>query len=209
VDADLDTLLTALYVTIDDLLRQTPQLAPPRPPVGIPPKLSDAELVTLAVMQALLGFTSEARCCVTPGGTCATVPVPARSVRLQQAPTPGGCARSSGWWRPRPRCGAVTCVGGGLHPGGSWGVAMTGTSGTRCRGLLPIGQDGFMSPSPWPHRGRVRQLTLGAPEAGPSRGRLSSRGALRCRRGHSPFRRRPGSDASRPRNSPRPGSTGR
>jgi hypothetical protein len=30
-------------------------------PVGIAPKLSDAELVTLAVLQALLGFTSEAR----------------------------------------------------------------------------------------------------------------------------------------------------
>jgi hypothetical protein len=29
--------------------------------VGIAPKLSDAELVTLAVMQALLGFASEAR----------------------------------------------------------------------------------------------------------------------------------------------------
>jgi hypothetical protein len=29
--------------------------------VGIGPKLSDAELVTLAVMQAMLGFTSEAR----------------------------------------------------------------------------------------------------------------------------------------------------
>jgi hypothetical protein len=29
--------------------------------VGIPPKLSDAELLTLAVMQALLGFVSEAR----------------------------------------------------------------------------------------------------------------------------------------------------
>jgi hypothetical protein len=29
--------------------------------VGIAPKLSDAELVTLAVMQALLGFVSEAR----------------------------------------------------------------------------------------------------------------------------------------------------
>ena len=29
--------------------------------MGIPPKLSDAELVTLAVMQALLGFTSKAR----------------------------------------------------------------------------------------------------------------------------------------------------
>jgi hypothetical protein len=61
VDADLDTLATALYVTVDDLLQQAPHLAPWRPAVGIPPKLSDAELVTLAVMQALLGFTSEAR----------------------------------------------------------------------------------------------------------------------------------------------------
>ncbi len=61
MDADLDTLATALYVTIDDLLLQAPHLAPWRPRVGIPPKLSDAELITLAVMQALLGFTSEAR----------------------------------------------------------------------------------------------------------------------------------------------------
>ena len=61
MDADLDTLATALYVTIDDWLQQAPQLAPWRPAVGIAPKLSDAELVTLAVMQALLGFTSEAR----------------------------------------------------------------------------------------------------------------------------------------------------
>ena len=61
MDADPDTLATALYVTIDDLLQQAPDLAPWRPAVGIPPKLSDAELVTLAVMQALLGFVSEAR----------------------------------------------------------------------------------------------------------------------------------------------------
>jgi hypothetical protein len=61
VDADLDTLATALYVTIDDLLLQAPHLAPWRPHVGIAPKLTDAELLTLAVMQALLGFTSEAR----------------------------------------------------------------------------------------------------------------------------------------------------
>jgi hypothetical protein len=61
VDADLDTLATALYVTIDDLLQQAPHLAPWRPAVGIAPKLSDAELLTLAVMQALLGFVSEAR----------------------------------------------------------------------------------------------------------------------------------------------------
>ena len=61
MDTDLDTLATALYVKIDELLKAAPQLAPWRPAVGIPPKLSDAELVTLAVMQALLGFCSEAR----------------------------------------------------------------------------------------------------------------------------------------------------
>lgn len=58
---NLDTLATALYVRTDDLLKQAPDLAPWRPRVGIAPKLTDAELVTLAVMQALLGFTSEAR----------------------------------------------------------------------------------------------------------------------------------------------------
>ena len=61
MDADLDTLATALYVRVDDLLKSEPQRVPPRPRVGIAPKLSDAELVTLCVMQALLGFTSEAR----------------------------------------------------------------------------------------------------------------------------------------------------
>ena len=61
MDADLDTLATALYVKIDELLKAAPRLAPWRPVVGIAPQLSDAELVTLAVMQALLGFTSEAR----------------------------------------------------------------------------------------------------------------------------------------------------
>jgi hypothetical protein len=61
VDADLDTLATALYVKTDDLLKGSPQHAPWRPVAGIGPSLSDAELVTLAVMQALLGFTSEAR----------------------------------------------------------------------------------------------------------------------------------------------------
>jgi hypothetical protein len=61
VDADLDTLATALYVTTDELLKGAPQLAPWRPAVGIAPKLTDAELVCLAVLQALLGFCSEAR----------------------------------------------------------------------------------------------------------------------------------------------------
>lgn len=59
VDADLDTLATALYVTTDDLLIAHPERVPARPRVGIIPKTSDAEMLTLAVMQALLGFTSE------------------------------------------------------------------------------------------------------------------------------------------------------
>jgi hypothetical protein len=54
VHANLDTLVTALYVTIDDLF------APRRGP-GRKPKLSDAELVCLAVAQVLLGCDSERR----------------------------------------------------------------------------------------------------------------------------------------------------
>jgi hypothetical protein len=61
VTNDIDTLATALYVRTDDLLRQYPDLAPWRPKVGLRPRLTDAELVTLAVMQALLGYTSESR----------------------------------------------------------------------------------------------------------------------------------------------------
>jgi hypothetical protein len=61
VDADLDTLATALYVRTDDLLKDFPEQAPWRPAIGITPALSDAELLTLAVMQALLGFVSESR----------------------------------------------------------------------------------------------------------------------------------------------------
>jgi hypothetical protein len=61
VDADMDTLATALYARTDDVLKASPQLVPWRPEAGIEPQLSDAELVTLAVMQALLGYTSEAR----------------------------------------------------------------------------------------------------------------------------------------------------
>jgi len=61
VDADLDTLATALYVTTDDLLKAHPEQVPWRPAVGIQPRVTDAEIITLAVMQALLSFTSEAR----------------------------------------------------------------------------------------------------------------------------------------------------
>ena len=59
MDTDLDTLATALYVTTDDLLRSHPERVPARPKVGIVPRTSDAEMLTLAVMQALLGYTNE------------------------------------------------------------------------------------------------------------------------------------------------------
>jgi hypothetical protein len=61
VDNDIETLATALYVKIDDMFRDWPDLAPVRPATGIPLTLSDAELLTMAVMSALLGFTSERR----------------------------------------------------------------------------------------------------------------------------------------------------
>ena len=51
---ELDTLLTALYVLIDDHVISSGQRRP-----GHPKKLSDAELVCLAVAQVLLGARSE------------------------------------------------------------------------------------------------------------------------------------------------------
>jgi hypothetical protein len=54
VTADLDTLLTALYVLADDLL-------PRRPRARRRPRITDAELVCLAVAQILLDIPSERR----------------------------------------------------------------------------------------------------------------------------------------------------
>ena len=61
MENDIETLATALYVKIDDMLRDWPDFAPVRPATGTPLTLSDAELLTMAVMSALLGFTSERR----------------------------------------------------------------------------------------------------------------------------------------------------
>ncbi len=61
MDTDLDTLATALYVTTDDLLRAHPERVPARPKGSFEPRTSDAEMLTLAVMQAVLGYPSEAR----------------------------------------------------------------------------------------------------------------------------------------------------
>ena len=59
--ATLDDLVIALYVRVDDLLRAHPDRLPARPRVGFAPKITDAELVTLAVMAALAGYPSERR----------------------------------------------------------------------------------------------------------------------------------------------------
>src|SRR3954449_5752276 len=61
VHVDLDTLATAIYVRIDDELKASPQLNPWRPKVGIAPQITDAELITVSVMQALLGYHNESR----------------------------------------------------------------------------------------------------------------------------------------------------
>ena len=52
---ELNTLLTALYVLIDDYV------VPPRVGRGRRPELSDNELICLAVAQALLGYHNERR----------------------------------------------------------------------------------------------------------------------------------------------------
>jgi hypothetical protein len=92
VDAALDTLATALYVKTDDLLKACPEWAPQRPAVGITPKLSDAELVTLAVLQALLGFTPRPAGCGMPGRTFGTC-----SATCPSSPaTTSGCGPVSG-----------------------------------------------------------------------------------------------------------------
>jgi hypothetical protein len=41
VDADLDTLATALQVSTDDLLKAHPNNTPAHPPVGLTPRISD------------------------------------------------------------------------------------------------------------------------------------------------------------------------
>lgn len=61
MDADLDTLATSIYVTTDDLLRAHRERVPARPKGSFEPRTSDAEMLTLAVMQAVLGYPSEAR----------------------------------------------------------------------------------------------------------------------------------------------------
>jgi hypothetical protein len=99
----------------DDLLNDPPQFAPWRPAVGIAPQLSDAELVTLAMMQAMLGFTSEARWLRHADAHLRHLfpylpKQPGDNKRC--AKPPSSSCRSAARWPVTPRCGATTC--------GSW-----------------------------------------------------------------------------------------
>ena len=60
VIADLDTLLTALYVELTD--RIIPSLGLARSGPGRPPEVTDAELACLAVAQVLLRYDDERTC---------------------------------------------------------------------------------------------------------------------------------------------------
>ncbi len=120
MNPDLDTLATRVYVTIDGLLLEHPQWAPERPAVGIVPMLTDAELITLAVIQALLGFTSEARfighartrlvCSQIlrsdPRTTSVSV-TPRRRCSTSSRRSPATARRGTTTWQPFPRAAVM------------------------------------------------------------------------------------------------------
>jgi len=120
---------TALHVKTDALLKESPHLAPAGSGRASP-KLSDAELVTLAVMQALIVSPRSRGCCTSPAPIWASVYLPAASAQIQQA------AADS--------CGAVHCgdQGAGRGPslwsGDVW-VADATSRMRRSRGYLGRG----------------------------------------------------------------------
>ncbi|WP_260463635.1 hypothetical protein [Streptomyces sp. TRM72054] len=104
---NLNTLATALYVATDGLLKEQPYLALWRPAVGIAPRLSDAELLTLAMMQAMLGFTSEVKWLRHARAHVRHLfPLPASSPATTNgcARLPGYCSRSPASLPPPPPC---------------------------------------------------------------------------------------------------------
>jgi hypothetical protein len=90
VRACLDDLVIALYVIVDELLGPDPRAGRPRRS----PRLSDAELVCLAVAQVLLGCPGEHRwlrfCYGRPGHLFPYLPT--------SPATTNGCARPAGCW---------------------------------------------------------------------------------------------------------------
>jgi hypothetical protein len=77
--ADLDLLLTVVYCMADDFL--------PKPPGNARRKITDAEIVTLCVAQAIMGIPSDYRfVAVARQAAAASVPGDSGSRRAAQAP---------------------------------------------------------------------------------------------------------------------------
>ena len=119
MDTDMDTFATALYVKIDDELVTNPLLRIWRPAVGIAPQLSDAELLTMAVIQALLGFTSETRFLrFAHEHLCGFFPYLPHQWLQQAAPeVPGPAQRPDPGTGSRCRSLGRRHLGDRLHPG--------------------------------------------------------------------------------------------
>ena len=94
--ADLDTLLTTVYCMADDLLPCKPNNARRR--------VTDAEVVTLCVAQAIMGIPSDERFLRPPAAPSGLLSEAPKAARLLEAPpAPGGDDRA-----PRhPRRGGV------------------------------------------------------------------------------------------------------
>jgi hypothetical protein len=198
VHADLDTLVIALYVRIDE------RFGPRRGP-GRRPKLSDAELVCLAVAQVLLGFGSErrwlrfagrswvicSRICPPPRpttGACAGLgrwsPWPSRT----SPPTPQAGVTSCGW-STRPHCRARPPVRRSAvrpwpgSPATAIARATTATSGAFGCMSWPV-PTASRSPGAWPPqagraRGRGRPVGPRTRPAAPGTGHLGRQGVRR------------------------------
>src|SRR4051794_31277839 len=95
--ANLDALLTALYVRVDDLL-------PRRCGPGRPPRITDAELIALAVAQIFLAIRNDRQFLALARwrlGHLFSVPAPA--ARLRQAPARAGADDRPGHHAPGRR----------------------------------------------------------------------------------------------------------
>jgi hypothetical protein len=107
VTNDLDTLLTALYVEIDDHV-----IPPARRGRGQPKQLADAELVCLAVAQVLLGARSEhhwLRLCYGRLGTCSRTCRVSRAITSGSRPPRRCWPRRSITWPASRRAGTTRC----------------------------------------------------------------------------------------------------
>ena len=83
MDADLDLLLTTVFVTADDLLPERPENAARR--------VTDAEVVTLCVAQAIMGIPSDRGFLAVAAKRLGHLfPDAAPAVGVLQAPPPAG-----------------------------------------------------------------------------------------------------------------------